>query len=98
MVVAIVLSSVPESYNPLVTALEGRPEEDLKLDYVKGKLLDEWRRKTENCVPENGRDNDHEKAMKSTAQIGNRKSFVRVCYHCVWARRPFPKELSGIAG
>lgn len=29
LVVAILLSSLPESYNPLVTALEGRLEEDL---------------------------------------------------------------------
>lgn len=62
LVVAILLSSLPESYNPLVTALEGRPEEDLKLEYVKGKLLDEWRRKTENQMPENAL----EKVMKST--------------------------------
>ncbi|XP_062704546.1 uncharacterized protein LOC134286871 [Aedes albopictus] len=47
LVVAIMLSSLPDSYSPLVTSFEGRPEEDLKLDYVKGKLLDEWRRKTE---------------------------------------------------
>lgn len=47
LVVAIMLSSLPESYGPLVTALEGRPEEDLTLDYVKGKLLDEWKRKCE---------------------------------------------------
>lgn len=47
LVVAIVLSNLPESYKPLVTAPEGRPEEDLKLEYVKGKLLGEWRRKCE---------------------------------------------------
>lgn len=82
LVVAIILSSLPESYNPLVTALEGRPEEDLKLDYVKGKLLDEWRRKSETCVPENAEVNEYVKAMKSTAQFGDRRSFVRVCYHC----------------
>lgn len=77
LVVAILLSSLPESYNPLVTALEGRPENDLKVDYVKGKLLDEWRRKSEK-LNENVREN----AMKSTLQTENRRSFIRACYYC----------------
>lgn len=81
LVVAILLSSLPESYSPLVTALEGRPEEDLKVDYVKGKLLDEWRRKSEIRVQASAQENDQESAMKSTAQFGSRRS-VRVCYYC----------------
>lgn len=76
LVVAILLSSLPESYSPLVTALEGRPEEDLKLDYVKGKLLDEWRRKNEGHIHES------EKVMKSVVQVEDRRRIVRVCYHC----------------
>lgn len=82
LVVAILLSSLPESYSPLVTALEGRPEEDLKVDYVKGKLLDEWRRKTESRAQASSQENIHENAMKSTAQFGNRRSCVRACYYC----------------
>ncbi|XP_062710258.1 copia protein isoform X1 [Aedes albopictus] len=78
LVVAILLSSLPESYNPLVTALEGRPEEDLKLDYVKGKLLDDWRRRSEN----RNEKSDPEKAMKSTVEGEKRRSFVRRCYYC----------------
>lgn len=77
LVVAIILSSLPESYNPLVTALEGRPEEDLKVEYIKGKLLDEWRRK---CESEN-RNNVQEKAMKATTFLEYRRN-VRVCHHC----------------
>lgn len=77
MTVAILLSSLPESYNPLVTALEGRPEEDLKLDYVKGKLLDEWRRKCEARKD----DNVQEQAMKCRVPPEVRKK-VRVCYYC----------------
>lgn len=77
LVVSILLSSLPESYNPLVTALEGRPEEDLKLEYVKGKLLDEWRRKCEGksqkIVPE--------RAMVTTTLPEKRRN-VRMCYHC----------------
>lgn len=76
LVVAILLSSLPESYNPLVTALEGRPEEDLKLDYVKGKLLDEWRRKCEHS-----NENSQQKAMRSFVHAANHRG-VRVCYCC----------------
>lgn len=75
LVVAILLSSLPDSYDPLVTALEGRPEEDLKLDYVKGKLMDEWRRKNVNQIPET------EKVMKSFVQVENPRN-VQVCHHC----------------
>lgn len=74
--VAILLSSLPESYNPLVTALEGRPEADLILDYVKGKLLDEWRRKSEI------RKQEDEKAMKSTVHYEDRRGAVWACYYC----------------
>lgn len=76
LVVAIMLSSLPESYGPLVTALEGRPEEDLTLDYVKGKLLDEWKRKCE------VRKQEEEKALKSTIQCEDRVNRVWTCYYC----------------
>lgn len=45
--IAIILSSLPESYNVMVMSLESRPEEDLTLDFVKGRLLEEWRRRCE---------------------------------------------------
>lgn len=45
LVIAMILSSLPDSYNGLITALENRPEEELQLEFVKGKLLDEWRRR-----------------------------------------------------
>lgn len=78
LVVAILLSSLPESYNPLVTALEGRPEEDLRLEYVKGKLLDDWRRRNEDRNEKSA----PEKVMKSTVQCEKPRSFVRKCYYC----------------
>lgn len=77
LVVAIVLSSLPESYNPLVTALEGRPEEDLKLEYIKGKLLDEWRRKREVQTQKSAT----EQVMKSIVPLESRRN-VRMCHHC----------------
>lgn len=78
LVVAIVLSSLPESYNPLVTALEGRPEEDLKLEYVKGKLLDEWRRGCE----DRKQGMAEEQVLKTSVLPEQRRSSVRKCYYC----------------
>lgn len=49
MVVAILLCSLPESYNNLITALESRSEDELTTAFVKGKLIDEYlRRKNTN--------------------------------------------------
>lgn len=39
--VALVLSSLPKSFNTLTTALEGRTDDELTLDLVKTKLIDE---------------------------------------------------------
>lgn len=76
LVVAILLSSLPESYNPLVTALEGRPEEDVKLEYVKGKLLDEWRRRSEKRKQENAQEE-----VKKCSVLPEKRS-IRKCYYC----------------
>ncbi len=45
--VALILASLPESYDNLITSLETSKEDDLDLEYVKGKLIDEWQRKNE---------------------------------------------------
>ena len=47
LTVAIFLSSLPDSYGTLITALETRPEEDLTQELVKNKLLEEYKRRTE---------------------------------------------------
>src|SRR6218665_2077187 len=44
--VALFLSSLPDSYGTLITALETRPEEDLTTELVKGKLLEEFKRRS----------------------------------------------------
>jgi len=46
--IAMILGSLPDSYNSLINALESRPEEDLTLSLVKGKLIDEYRRRISN--------------------------------------------------
>ncbi|XP_061395868.1 uncharacterized protein LOC133331495 [Musca vetustissima] len=45
--VAFLLGSLPEEYNSLVSSLEMRPENDLTVDLVKEKLLQEFTRKSE---------------------------------------------------
>ena len=40
------LSSLPDSYGTLIAALETRPEEDLTTELVKGKLLEELKRRS----------------------------------------------------
>lgn len=42
LVVAMLFSSLLESYGSLVTALDSRPEEDLTLEFVKGKSVSYW--------------------------------------------------------
>jgi hypothetical protein len=43
--VAMLLSSLPETYSTLITALESRPDTELTLGFVKGKLIDEYKRR-----------------------------------------------------
>ena len=37
--IAALLCSLPDSYSTLVTTLEGRAEDDLTVDYIRGKLI-----------------------------------------------------------
>ena len=46
-VAALLLSGLPDSYESIVTALDARPDDELTLAYVKGKLVYEYMRKTE---------------------------------------------------
>ncbi|KFD69488.1 hypothetical protein M514_18360 [Trichuris suis] len=63
--VAVMLCSLPDSYSSLITALEGKDEADLSVEYVSGKLLDEYQRRVESGRSENA---GSEIAMKSTAR------------------------------
>ncbi|KHJ39880.1 hypothetical protein D918_10079 [Trichuris suis] len=49
LVVAVLLRSLPESCLGLITALEGRDESELSVDYVTSKMLDEYQRRVESC-------------------------------------------------
>lgn len=43
LVVALLLVSLPESYDSLVTALESRSENELTLEMVKSKLISDFK-------------------------------------------------------
>lgn len=45
LLIDIILGSLPESYSTLVTALGSRSEDELTLQLVKGKLIDEYKRR-----------------------------------------------------
>jgi len=51
--ITMLLGSLPESYNSLINALESRPETDLTISLVRGKLIDEYHRKTSNSAATN---------------------------------------------
>lgn len=85
MVIALLLCSLPESYNTLITALETRLEDELTMELVKGKLLDENRRR------KNMKDNMDERSDKALkvqsrkfAKVTSQKKNVKniTCFFC----------------
>ncbi|WP_331035945.1 retrotransposon gag domain-containing protein [Lactovum miscens] len=72
-IAALLLCSVPDSFNTLITALEARPEVELTSDFIKSKLIDEYNRRIENHTPES-------KALKST--FGNKNKKDKFCTYC----------------
>ncbi|KFD60150.1 hypothetical protein M514_27678 [Trichuris suis] len=66
--VAVLLCSLPESYSGLITALEGRDESELSVDYVTGKMLDEYQRRVESC----GSTDDDGTALRMSSAKSNR--------------------------
>ena len=45
--VYVILSSLPEDYDVLVTSLESMPERDLTLEYLTGRMLEEEEKRNE---------------------------------------------------
>lgn len=97
--VAILLSSLPDEYETLITALETRSEDDLTLEAVKGKLTDEWmkRRSREAC------DEGAESVLQTNARGSNDKCFFckkggHVKADCekfkLWKAQKIPKKFN----
>lgn len=74
--VAIILSSLPENYDNLITALESRPPADLTKEFIIEKLLDEYRRKM----------NDSSRTSESVMKISKNDQIFKKprpkCYNC----------------
>lgn len=71
----MLLSSLPKSYDTLITALETRPENDLTLSLVQSKLIEESRKRSGG--------NKNESALKSTytPAVSTRKC-TSECFFC----------------
>lgn len=85
---AMLLCSLPDSYDSLTTALEQRPQEELTLDLIKSKLLAEAEKRKERS---GAAGTSSGKALKvghryirgGGGQSGaSNKEETRVCYHC----------------
>lgn len=79
--VAMLLSSLPRSYDTLVTALETRPEKDLTISLVQSKLISEYHRRKDTRGVEDGKFEDT--ILKTTQeQKGDINKFNLSCYFC----------------
>lgn len=80
LIVALILSSLPENYNNLIIALESRPVNELTLDLVKNKLIHEYRRRQESHARN---ETENEMAMKTgTKSKGFKNKQQLKCDHC----------------
>ncbi|XP_025263408.1 uncharacterized protein LOC112637575 [Camponotus floridanus] len=84
LIIAMLLASLLESYSTLITALETRAEDELILQLVKGKLIDEDRRRKDMRSYENkGEDTTLKISHKhATQQKQVQKSKELSCFFC----------------
>src|SRR5580765_7892186 len=84
MIIALLLCSLPESYNTLITALETRSENELTIELVKGKLLDEDRRRKNAKDHTDERDDKALKAQFKKFAKTTQKQDVKdvTCFFC----------------
>lgn len=74
--IAILLSSLPDDYHTLVTALEARDTKELTLTLVQTKIIDEYMRK--NCRNSSDLNGDFDQVMK----VDSREKKQLFCYYC----------------
>lgn len=73
---AILLSSLPSSYDGLITALEARSETELSSFFVRSKIIEEYRRRKDR--DNEGQDDSH--VLKFSNNGATKKSTA--CYFC----------------
>ena len=86
LTVALFLSSLPDSYGTLITALETRPEEDLTQELVKNKLVEEYKRRIETDVTVTP--THEQQALKTTAAKDGRKPATGTQITCFFCKKP----------
>lgn len=67
-IIAVLMNSLPESYLPMVTMLEGHKEEELTVNYVAAKLEDEYERRQEAGIDRH----DSNKALQASYKVGGK--------------------------
>ena len=90
LVMSFLLSSMPESFNPIVMSLESRPEADLNLDIVKDRLLNEYNRRNEANDNNSSTSYDKNIALKTknfkynrnNNKKSNNNKINKFCDHC----------------
>lgn len=75
-VVALLLCSLPHSYDPSITALEARSESELTLEFVKNKLTDKFSHRCEN---KNTTSNTREAAYEVINKSNKTKKYYNYC-------------------
>jgi len=85
-IAALLLSGLPDSYETLVTALDARPDDELTLEYVKGKLVDEYRRRSDSSTSDNLesalKTHDKTKFKGKAAGSSSKPRETRECHYC----------------
>ena len=85
-IAALLLSGLPDSYETLVTALDARPDDELTLEYVKGKLVDEYRRRSDSSTsdkPESAlKTHDKSKIQGKVVGGSSKQRETRECFFC----------------
>ena len=79
LVVALLLCSLPDNYDTLITALESRNDEDLTIEMVKGKLINEYTRNNESGTA-SFLSTEKQSAMKVTKGKAAYTKFA--CHYC----------------
>lgn len=75
--ISLLLSSLPDDYNTLVTALEARDTKDLTLSLVQTKIIDEYMRRNNGNADSKS---EFDQVMKIDPKRKNKKQIF--CYYC----------------
>ena len=76
---ALMLCSLPKSYDNLITALEARPENELTSEFIRNKLIDEYNRRKDSS---DSRQENNSRAYKTYTKHNNYRRENKYCTNC----------------